>query len=228
MERLLKLEYLESDLSAPIHRLIPSRFPPVSLLDWAESHEELEEIAALEGLTNERIQAEYGNIYLISKEDWVWGEGATSLMSAFTHPGQSRFSDGTYGVYYAGESLETAVAETKYHRERFLQASKEPACLIQMREYVATLLKKLINICQDEFRHLLNPDPSQYQISQSFAREIREKKIWGLCYPSVRRNEGKCVAIFRPPALTIPTQSSHLDYIWDGKAISEVRISKKL
>lgn len=31
-----------------VHRLIPSKFPPVTLFDWADSSEELEQIAALE------------------------------------------------------------------------------------------------------------------------------------------------------------------------------------
>src|SRR3990167_7404591 len=89
------------------HRLVSSRFPPVSVFDWAETKEELEEIAALESLTNDRLRGECGDISLVAKSEWVIGEGTTPLMAAFTHPGYSRFSDGNYGVYYAGNSLET-------------------------------------------------------------------------------------------------------------------------
>jgi hypothetical protein len=211
-----------------VHRLIPSRFPPVSLFDWADSQDELTEIAALEGLTNDRLHAEQGDIYLVAKDDWVGGPGSTPLMAAFTHPGNSRFSDGTFGVYYAGDTVETAIAETKYHRERFLKASKEQPCLIQMREYISNVQEKLVDLFPNEYANLFDSDPVNYSISQEFAREARQSKAYGLYYPSVRYHSGKCVAIFRPPALTIPIQGGHFDYIWDGSAINEVRRSHVL
>lgn len=206
-----------------VHRLIPSRFPPVSLFDWANSPQELEEIARLEGLTNQRLQTEYGSIYLVPPIDWVSGEGSTPLMAAFTHPGISRFSDGTFGVYYAGDTLKTAIAETKFHRERFLNASQEAPCQIQMREYISTVTKPLIALSQETHAPLLDPDPSHYSLSQSYGRQTKEKNEWGILYPSVRLQGGMCVAILRPPALKIPKQGCHLDYVWDGKSISEVR-----
>lgn len=210
------------DIQDSMHRLIPSRFPPVQLFDWAASQAELEEIAALEGLTNDRLLTELGNIYLVDKSDWIGGPGSTALMAAFTHPGLSRFSDGSYGVYYAAESIDTAIAETKYHRERFLSASYEQPCFIQMREYKVKVKKPLVNISHPSYSQYLDPDLARYPVSQSFGCDIRNQKEWGLKYPSVRRCEGYCVAIFRPPALEIPVQAGHYDYIWDGRKISEV------
>lgn len=211
-----------------VHRLIPSRYPPVSLFDWAESAEELEQIAQLEGLTNERLLSECGNITLVAKEDWVSGPGSTPLMAAFTHPGESRFADGRYGVYYAADSLNAAIAETVFHRQRFLSASNEPICLIQMREYIGKVKKPLVDINSQSFNYLLNPNPAYYSESQRFAQEIRAQGEWGLLYPSVRKTLAHCVAIFRPPALTLPIPGKHLDYIWDGSQISEIRIAKPL
>ncbi len=225
---MLILGYSCSRLRSKVHRIIPSRFPPVELFDWAHSPDELEEIAALEGLTNDRLRTEYGDIYLVSKEDWIGGPGSTPVMAAFTHPGFSRFTDGTYGVYYAGSTLEAAIAETKFHRERFLSASNEAPCMIQMRQYIANVKKALVDICKGNYRRYLNPDPDAYTISQSFGRKLRTNHEWGLLYPSVRKANATCVAIFRPPALTIPTQGCHLDYVWDGEAISDIRRSKSI
>lgn len=204
------------------HRLIPSRFPPVSVFDWVETKEELEALFELESLTNERLRNECGTLSLVSKKDWVIGEGTTPIMAAFTHPGYSRFSDGTYGVYYAGDSLQTAIAETKFHRERFMQASQENPCLIQMREYLTNVKEKLMDMHHEEYRDVLNPDPNSYPISQAFAREQRIKNEYGFIYPSVRNQQGKCIVIFRPTALTIPVQGCHLDYEWDGHSIVSV------
>ncbi len=212
-----------------VHRLIPSKFPPMSLFDWASSPEELEQIALLEGLTNERIQAELGRINIIPKEDWVCGQGSTPLMAAFTHIGYaSRFSDGSYGVYYAASSLETAIKETMFHRERFYRASQEKVCSISMREYIAKIKQPLIDLTSDNYSDLLNPDPDLYDKSQAFGKKIHDEKYWGLLYPSMRNRSGMCMAIFRPPALTIPTQGCHIKYIWDGSRISEVYKESKI
>ncbi len=215
--------YSSINFSEKVHRLIPSKFPPISLFDWADSPEELEQIALLEGLTNERILAELGKINLVAKEDWVTGSGATPLMAAFTHIGfASRFSDGSFGIYYAGSSLEVAIKETMFHRERFYSASKEAPCSISMREYIATVRKPLIDITHKEYKELLNPNPEYYNRSQQFGRTIYEEKHWGLLYPSVRSLNGLCIAILRPPALTIPIQGCHLKYIWNGERIAEI------
>lgn len=212
-----------------VHRLIPSKFPPISLFDWASSEEELEQIALLEGLTNERIQAELGRINLIHKEDWIGGPGSTPLMAAFTHIGYaSRFTDGSYGIYYAASSLETAIKETVFHRERFYSASQEKPCAVSMREYIAKIKKPLINITSDEYADLLNPDPMAYDKSQEFGKKVYDEKHWGLIYPSIRNDSGLCMAIFRPPALTLPTQGCHLRYMWDGNRISEIYQESKI
>jgi hypothetical protein len=218
------------DFKGKTHRLIPSRYPPLSLFDWADSREELEQIAYLEGLTNDRLKNEYGCIALVEKEDWVGGAGSTSLMAAFTHFGPSRFSDGTsYGIYYAADSTRTAIAETKFHRERFLSASNEPPCIIQMREYTAYVTKCLIDLCDPMYAEYLNPDVNSYVKSQGLGREIKQLREWGLLYPSVRdqNKQAKCVAIFRASALSLPIQAGHYDYIWDGHSIGEVRKSIK-
>ncbi|KTD22390.1 RES family NAD+ phosphorylase [Legionella londiniensis] len=212
------------DVQKRVHRILPSKFPPVSLFDWAENREELEQIAALEGLTNDRLSTEYGKLNLVPKEDWVGGQGATPLMAAFTHIGYpSRFSDETFGIYYAADSQKAAIKETVFHRELFYSASNEPACKITMREYVANVVKPLVDITGSEYHHLLNPNPNQYKISQAFGKKVKNDNQWGIYYPSVRSQNSFCAAILRPPALTIPVQGKHFEYLWDGHSISQVK-----
>src|SRR5207244_2015605 len=101
----------------PCFRIIPSRFPPIELFERVSTPEEFEAIYEIEQLTNPRVRDEIGNINMIKKEERVFGSGTSNIMAAFTHlpPLGSRFTDGSYGVYYAADSLEAAIAETKYH-----------------------------------------------------------------------------------------------------------------
>ena len=97
----------------PSYRLIASRYPTVSLYDDIADPADLEVVFAIEALTNPRIRNDLGQLQLVPPEERISGAGSTPIMAAFTHlnPEGSRFSDGSYGVYYAAQDLDTAVAE---------------------------------------------------------------------------------------------------------------------
>ncbi|MFQ5335912.1 MAG: hypothetical protein ACE5DN_07535, partial [Flavobacteriales bacterium] len=63
----------------------------------------------LESMTNDRIRDETGDINLVDPADRIYGIGSTPIMAAFTHPNPlgSRFTDGSYGAYYAGRDIDT-------------------------------------------------------------------------------------------------------------------------
>ena len=142
-------------------------------------------------------------------------------MAAFTHVGRpSRFTDGSYGVYYAALDLESAVAETTYHRARFLACTKEPPCEIDMRVYKGEIVRPLLDIRPALYGPLQLPD--DYGPSRDWAAQQRRAGTWGLHYRSVRRDGGECIAALRPPAVAVPRQHQHLAYVWDGTEITHV------
>jgi len=122
---------------APCYRILPSRFPPIDLFEQVADPADLDAIHEIEGLTNDRLRDEVGDLSLVPQEDRISGRGASPIMAAFTHLNRSgdRFTDGSYGVFYAAHDLPTAIAETRYHREQFLGCTKEPAQEIDMRVY---------------------------------------------------------------------------------------------
>src|SRR3954469_18752967 len=103
----------------PCFRIIPSRFPPISLFDRVARPEDLDAVYAIEALTNDRVRQEVGDLALVPPDERISGPGSTPIMAAFTHlnPEGSRFSDGTFGVWYCAHELETALAEVRYHQE---------------------------------------------------------------------------------------------------------------
>lgn len=130
-------------------------------------------------------------------------------MAAFTHlnPEASRFSDGTFGVFYAARAEATAIRETVFHRERFLAATTQPAQQVTMRCYVSSILRPLYDV-RVGHDGLHDPDPGTYPVSAAFARVLRLANSEGISYRSVRHAGGECVAVFWPDNLTPCVQGS--------------------
>lgn len=205
----------------PSYRLVPSRFPPTGLFDRVARPEDLDVVLAAEALTNDRLRDELGQIRLVPPEERVSGPGTTPIMAAFTHlnPEGSRFSDGTYGVYYAAHELETGIAESAHHRARFLARTHESPGEVDMRAYLADIAAELVDARNWGRRKpdIMNRD--DYKASRAFARARRAEGAGGIVYDSVRREGGQCVAIFRPRLLSPARQGTHIAFVWDGKAI---------
>ena len=113
----------------PAHRIIRSLFPPIHLFEDIADPADWGDIISAEQKTNPRLMEDVGNLALIPQERRVGGPGATYLMASFTHfsPDRpSRFSDGSFGVLYAGNSIEVALLETMHHHGLFMARTNEP------------------------------------------------------------------------------------------------------
>jgi RES domain-containing protein len=202
------------------YRIIPSHYPPINFFEDLVDPHEMEALWEIESLTNERLRQEVGDIFLVPKEDRISGPGSSIVMAAFTHiyfP--SRFTDGSYGIYYASLSFATAIYETVHRREQFLNYTHETKCELMMRAYEAKICKALHDIRDPQYQNLYQEDLIP---AQSFAKDLRATNSWGLVYDSVRHAGGTCIAAFRPPAISAPKELTHLRYIWDGQKITEV------
>ncbi len=208
---------------APSYRLIPSRFPPVSVFDRVADPADLDAVFAVENLTNPRLRQEAGDISLVPVEERVTGRGTTPIMAAFTHldPEGSRFTDGSHGVYYAARSLDTAIAETRHSRARFLARTSEAAMEIDMRTYLTDMKGSMHDIRgRTDLADVYHPD--NYAAGQALGRALKAENAWGIVYDSVRHAGGQCVAVLRPKALSNCRQGPHFCYVWDGARICTV------
>jgi hypothetical protein len=209
---------------APAHRIVASRLPTIHLFERVADPADWDALYELESLTNPRIRNEVGELHLVPKADRVGGPNASIVMAPFTHlsPQGTRFTDGHFGAYYAAESLETAIAETRFHRENFLRATSQPSMELEMRCYLADIVCELHDLrgLRASMRDVY--DPSSYQASQKLGRELRAAGSNGIAFESVRRAGGECVAAFRPRLVQNVRQSVHLRYAWDGSRIADV------
>lgn len=203
------------------YRIVPSRYPPIAFFENLVDSDLMEEAFFIESLTNDRLRDQAGDIQMVPPEDRVSGPGSTPVMAAFTHIGKaSRFTDGSYGVYYCSRTVETAIRETAFHLGRFLGYTNEPPGNHDMRTYVGKVCKALHDVRGPAYRHLHHPD--DYTAPQTLGAELRAAGSWGVVYHSVRHHGGQCIAAFRPRTVSLPVQGPHLQYQWDGRRIAEV------
>lgn len=204
---------------ARAYRAINSRYPPIDVFERVADPADWDALMQLEELTNPRVRDEWGEIALVPAGERVSGPGASWVMSAFTHTGfPSRFSDGSYGVYYAAAALETAVRETAYHFGRFLRATAEPrGSALELRVLISAGVDQRYHDVRAGHRELHLPD--DYAPAQAFGRRLRAAGSQGIVYRSVRHSGGRCVAVLRPKAIPLPIQGPHLRYHFDGERI---------
>ncbi len=202
-------------------RVIGSEYAGEHLFDQVASPEEYDDLIALADLTSPAIRAAQGEIELVPLGDRLYGPGTGLIMSAFSWPSHgSRFSNGTFGVFYAGHSVDTAIAETTYHQARFL--ARMPAVVVEKTVLLVNVRATLVDVRAPHPAPPHTYDPLSYAPAQAFGAAVRHQQAYGIVYDSVRDTpHGACVAIFRPPALLPPVRVHQtLEYHWDGHGIT--------
>ncbi len=205
-------------------RIIASKYPPINLFERVSPDPAVwEALIAAEVMVNPRVRDEVGEIRLVPADERVSGPGASYVMSSFTHlnPKGSRFSDGSYGVYYAAREFETALRETAFHFARYAADSEDGPRYEDMRVLVGGIDHSVHDVQAlpaDRRSSVLDPD--SYAASQAYGRELREAGSDGVTYPSVRNAGGQCIGAFRPRVVGVPVQSKHLRYHWDGARVA--------
>lgn len=202
----------------PGYRIIRTIYPPVDLFEDIADPADWELLVSAEAKLNPRIRDEVGNLALVPVDRRISGPTASIAMGAFTHVSvdrASRFSDGSYGVWYCGDRLEVALAETAHHFQRFMRATGEPPSDADYRVLTCPVTAQV----EEAPEACLAKD--DWKPGQRFGRDVRETSLDGVLYRSVRYPPGLAAAIFWPNCLTLPiTQNQQLRYRWDGKRMT--------
>ncbi|MGN6766934.1 MAG: RES family NAD+ phosphorylase [Rhizobiaceae bacterium] len=204
-------------------RIIRSIHPPVDLFEDIADPRDWEALVAVEAKTNPRIRLEIGDLGKVPAARRVSGPGASFVMAPFVHcsplrPG--RFTDGSYGIYYAGDSENVALAETIHHHQRFMAGTnEEPGWTSDFRVLVGNVDRDLDDV--NAVPGVLDPD--DYAASQAEGRALRDAGSDGLTWNSVRIAGGSCIGAFWPDVVGIPVQGRHYCYHWDGSRVDFVR-----
>jgi hypothetical protein len=204
-------------------RIVPTRHPTIYLFDRVAAPEDFDALYALEAMTNDRARDETGEIELVAREDRIFGPGSGPIMASFTHlnPLGSRFSNGSFGVFYAAGDKATAIEETRFHHAIFLAATDQGPLHLPMRMYSVQIDGQLHDVRNNPAYAALHA-PDSYAASQAAGVALRNAGSAGIAYDSVRRSGGQCVGLFRPQAARECVHAAHLLYAWDGQAFSGI------
>lgn len=211
-------------------RLVNSKFPPIALFDDVADADEFETLYQLQAMTNPRLQNETGRLELIARSEIPFGiVGCSYATAPFTHvnPAGSRFSDGSYGVLYMAGTMETALAEVRYHQDRYWSN-------VDALSYERFVFRGLS--CQFNESGMLDAtavpmtdsiyDSDDYGAAHHLGRLVRQERCPGLRYRSVRKPGADCWALMTPKPVSSIVQTAHFEMIWNGKISSISTLSE--
>ena len=212
-----------SQVNGPVYRVILSHYPQTDLFERVSSPEDWEVLFAVESLTNPRLRDEVGDIRLVAPEDRVYGDGASWIMAAFTHTpvdGRGGRFNRDFGIYYCSTDESVSIAESSFHRARFLRESRIEKTTQEMRVIRAHLGPATLH----DVRHLEDSaiyDLNDYGESQQAGAALKNTKSLGVYYQSVRA-EGECIGVMRPKVLSDANHWRYLRYHYEDGAIVKV------
>ncbi|NOZ54899.1 MAG: RES family NAD+ phosphorylase [Gammaproteobacteria bacterium] len=156
---------------------------------------------------------------------------------AINHPfgkwSKTRFSDGSYGVWYGADSLETSIYETVYHwRTKLLEDAEWhtiDGIIIERKIYLVRCDAGLLNFIPklETFPVLVDPSVACYHLTHRIGSRIHHDGHPGLISRSARC-EGNIYAIFKPQVLSNPRHCCYLTYRIEGNSVAVERQPGKL
>jgi hypothetical protein len=206
------------------YRLVNSKFPPIALFDDVASADEFDILHQIQALTNPRLQNELGSLNLIARSEIPFGiTGCSYATAPFTHmnPDGSRFGDGSFGVLYLADTMETALAEVLHHQQSYWSK-------VHGLNYERFVFRGLV--CQFDEDGVLDATvlplshpiyaPDDYTVSRSLGLNVKKANAPGLRYHSVRSQGNTCWALTTPRHVASIVQTSHYEMVWSNQITS--------
>lgn len=142
-------------------------------------------------------------------------EWFNAILWPFRHWQASRFSDGSFGVWYGSDAVETTVYETAFHwlRGFLADADLESESVVIRRQIFSVSCRAGIL----DFRPAVTSYPqllhkTDYSVAQGVGSRLHREGHPGLVSFSVRHSGGLNYALLNPAVLSEPRHHSSLAY----------------
>ena len=180
---------------------------------------------ALELSTKPRFFASSQPVIDRPYEEALWND---AINYPFRHWLRSRYSDGSFGVWYGADTVETTVYETAYHwRQGFLRDAGltqpgDSGIRIERTLYHVRCDAALVDLrpLVERLPALINPD--DYTLTQQVGARLHREGHPGLVTRSARCR-GDVYPVLNPGLLSNPRQLCHLTYTTTAAGVTVER-----
>jgi len=194
--------------------------------DLSNDHEDWQTAIELEQQTQPSSYTSSTPVIDRPFEEAVWNE---AIGFPFKEWFRSRYSDGSFGVLYGSDTLETTIFETVYHwRNRLLADAgfTEPGIRIERRVHLVRCDAALIDLRGLVNQHPLLVDGSDYTLTQQVGGRLHREGHPGLVTMSARCT-GNVYGILNSAVLSNPRPNCYLTYITTESGVDIERIPGK-
>lgn len=204
-------------------RLIPSRFPPVSIYEGVVAEDRLEALVAVENLTNPRLQSAQRlmglslGLSLDSPRLQNWNHAPF----AYSNPEGSRFFPPERPCLELSDSRQTALAVSVARRETFLARTGEAAIGLDLRMLKTPVDGYFVDLRRVDLTLLSDASPAarkaRWKIGDTVPMEAD-----GVLYCAPERPSATCIVVLKAGVLGRSLQTVHYRYAWNGQRITKV------
>ena len=155
-------------------------------------------------------------------EDARWND---AIGYPFRHWMRSRYSDGSFGVWYGADAIETTVHETVHHwRNGLLRDAgfTQPGIRIERKIYRVRCDAALVDLRPAVTAFPLLVDPADYTLTWQIGAKLHREGHPGLVSKSARC-DGEVFALLNPRLLSAPRQVCLLAYVTTGAGVAVER-----
>jgi hypothetical protein len=160
-------------------------------------------------------------------EEAAWNE---AIGFPFRTWSRSRYSDGSFGVWYGADSIETTIHETVYHWRNGLLADAgftAPGIKIERRVHLVRCDAALVDLRSLVKQHPMLIDKTDYTLTHQLGGRLHREGHPGLLTKSARCT-GNVYAILNPAILSNPRPHCYLTYTTTEKDVEVERAPGEL
>jgi hypothetical protein len=210
-----------SEVQQDLVRNIASLSVAQNLFDDLSENPEAQQLAQqVEAAVKPKLYASRQPIIGRPFEDAAW---FNAISYPFKNWQASRFSDGSFSVWYGSDSAETSVYETAYHWYHGLlydAGYQEETITVERKLHKVFCAAALLDFRAASERHHRLLHQIDYAASQAVGARIHREGHPGLIIPSARHPSGTIYAIFNPRVLSRPRPHNCLTYELQGGQIT--------
>lgn len=143
---------------------------------------------------------------------------------------RSRYSDGSFGVWYGGDAIETTIFETVHHwHSRLLQDAGylQPGIKVDRKVYWVRVDAALVDLRPTVGNFPALVDPDDYTLTHQIGAKLHREGHPGLVTKSARC-DGDVFAVLNPAVLSNPRQACYLTYTTTEQGVAIEREPGKI